>query len=99
MSCRDRARFGLCVIVALAACRGGRQPGLGRLPKGLTPQSLNVLLVTLDTTRADRIGAFGGPPGLTPNLDALAARATRFTRATAVTPLTLAAHSTMMTGL
>lgn len=99
MSRRDRALAALSALVVLAACRGGESSGLGRLPRGMTPQSLNVLLVTLDTTRADRIGAFGGPPGLTPNIDALAARATRFTRATAVTPLTLAAHSTMMTGL
>src|SRR6478736_532637 len=40
----------------------------------------NVLLITIDTLRVDRVGAFGGPPGLTPNLDRLAADGVRFTR-------------------
>jgi arylsulfatase A-like enzyme/Tfp pilus assembly protein PilF len=100
MSRRGRSVLLLCLIAALAACRGGTtERGLGRLPSGLSPQSLNVLLITLDTTRADHLGAYGGPPGLTPNLDAFAARSTRFTRAASVMPLTLGAHSTIMTGL
>jgi len=57
------------------------------------------VLVTLDTTRADALGAFGGPAGLTPHLDALAAESVRFTRARTVAPLTLPAHSSMLTGL
>lgn len=67
------------------------------------PADLSLLLVTLDTTRADRIGAFarpgGEPPPATPRLDALAARGTIFTQAVAVTPLTLPAHTTILTGL
>ncbi len=58
----------------------------------------SVLLVTLDTTRADRLGAYGGPPGATPQLDALAARAVVFERAFAVAPMTLPAHASMLTG-
>src|SRR6266542_5413623 len=48
----------------------------------------NVLLITIDTLRADRVGAFGGPAGLTPNLDKLAAEGLRLTRAYSSAPLT-----------
>jgi len=53
----------------------------------------NVLLVTLDTTRADRIGR-----GFTPNIDRVAAQGLRFTDARSVVPLTLPAHVSIMTG-
>ena len=59
----------------------------------------NALIVTFDTTRADAVGAHGGPPGITPRLDALASGGLTFTRARTVTPLTLPAHASMMTGL
>jgi arylsulfatase A-like enzyme/Flp pilus assembly protein TadD len=52
-----------------------------------------VLLITIDTLRADRVG-----PGLTPNLDALAARGTRYTHARTTVPLTLPSHTAMLTG-
>lgn len=56
----------------------------------------DLVLVTLDTTRRDAIGAYGGPP--TPTLDALAAEGIRFDRATTVAPLTLPAHASLLTG-
>lgn len=59
----------------------------------------NVLLVTMDTTRADAIGAYGQALPTTPNLDALAAAGARFERAYTVTPLTIPAHSSIMTGM
>lgn len=59
----------------------------------------NVLLLTLDTTRADALGAFGGRGTHTPALDALAARGTRWEQAITSTPLTLPAHSSLFTGL
>jgi arylsulfatase A-like enzyme/cytochrome c-type biogenesis protein CcmH/NrfG len=58
----------------------------------------NVLLVTIDTLRADRLGSYGYASARTPVLDALAARGTRFARATTVVPLTLPAHSSLLTG-
>ncbi|MBK5259158.1 MAG: sulfatase-like hydrolase/transferase [Thermoanaerobaculia bacterium] len=60
---------------------------------------LNVLLITLDTTRADHLGSYGARNGATPSLDALAARGVRFELAQSVAPLTLPAHATMLTGL
>jgi arylsulfatase A-like enzyme len=59
----------------------------------------NVLLVTLDTTRADHLGAYGYGPALTPALDALASRGTRFDQAFTSCPMTLPAHATLLTGL
>lgn len=53
----------------------------------------NVLLITIDTLRADRVGP------LTPTLDALARRGARFTRAYAHAPTTLASHASILTGL
>jgi arylsulfatase A-like enzyme/Flp pilus assembly protein TadD len=56
------------------------------------------LLVTFDTTRADRIGAYGDADARTPTLDELARRGAMFTRAYAVAPVTLPAHASMLTG-
>jgi arylsulfatase A-like enzyme/Flp pilus assembly protein TadD len=83
----------LGVLVALSAfCLAA----CSRQPQAAAP---SVLLITLDTTRADRLGAYGGPAGATPQLDALAARAVVFERAFAVAPMTLPAHASMLTGL
>src|SRR5437899_11739200 len=58
----------------------------------------NIILITLDTTRADRMGFLGSDRGLTPNLDALARGATIFSRAYAQVPLTTPSHATILTG-
>ncbi len=58
----------------------------------------NVVLVTLDTTRADHIGCYGDADARTPALDALARRGVLFAQAATVAPLTLPAHSSIMTG-
>lgn len=54
--------------------------------------------MTIDTLRADRLGAYGYQPATTPNLDRLAATGVRFTDATAHSPLTLPAHAGILTG-
>ena len=64
----------------------------------------NVLLLTLDTTRADALGVYdlrkaGGGGARTPILDGLAARGMRWAQAITPTPLTLPAHSSLFTGL
>jgi choline-sulfatase len=58
----------------------------------------SIVLITLDTTRADRIGFDGSKRGLTPNLDALARQAVVFTRAYSQVPLTTPSHATILTG-
>lgn len=72
---------------------------LGRLPGGVRPDRLNVLLITLDTTRWDRIGAYGDGAAATPSLDRLAGEGVLFEQTIAPAPLTLPAHSTLFTGL
>jgi arylsulfatase A-like enzyme len=58
-----------------------------------------VLLVTVDTLRADRVGAYGDEAARTPHMDALAAGGVLFERAYTPAPVTLPAHASMMTGL
>jgi arylsulfatase A-like enzyme/Tfp pilus assembly protein PilF len=58
----------------------------------------NIILITLDTTRADRMGFLGSKRGLTPNLDGLARRGVAFSRAYAHVPLTTPSHATILTG-
>jgi arylsulfatase A-like enzyme/Tfp pilus assembly protein PilF len=82
------------VALAAAAIAARCAPG-GRWP-GARPR--NLLVVTLDTLRADRLGSYGYAAALTPRLDALAARGLRFAQATTVVPLTLPAHSSLFTG-
>lgn len=75
-------------------------PILVLLLTGCGPSSPpNILLFTLDTTRADSIGAYGNTAVQTPNIDRLAREGARFDRAYTVTPLTIPAHSSMMTGM
>jgi len=58
----------------------------------------NVLLVTIDTVRADHIGAYGATTGATPTLDRLAREGVRFADATSQAPLTGPAHAAILTG-
>jgi arylsulfatase A-like enzyme/tetratricopeptide (TPR) repeat protein len=58
----------------------------------------NVVVITLDTTRADHLGCYGYAEAETPNLDALARRGVLFSQASTPAPLTLPAHSSIMTG-
>ena len=59
----------------------------------------NILLVSFDTTRADRLGAYGWRHARTPAIDGLAREGVLFTHAYAPVPLTLPSHAAMMTGL
>jgi arylsulfatase A-like enzyme/Tfp pilus assembly protein PilF len=71
---------------------------LGTLPSGVARDQLNVILLTLDTLRADHLGAYGSTDVRTPNLDRLAREGVVFEQAMTTAPLTLPAHSSMMTG-
>jgi arylsulfatase A-like enzyme/Tfp pilus assembly protein PilF len=59
----------------------------------------NVLVVTLDTFRADRLGSYGSKAGLTPELDRLASEGIRFEQVLSHAPLTLPAHTSLFTSL
>ena len=58
----------------------------------------SILLITLDTTRADRMGFLGSTRRLTPALDAFARNAVVFTRAYSQAPVTTVSHATLLTG-
>lgn len=58
----------------------------------------NIILITLDTVRADRVGFLGSQRGLTPHLDALARQSVVFTHAYSQVPITTASHATILTG-
>lgn len=83
---RILAAAAACVALAAAGCGGSVLPG-----------ERSVILVTLDTTRADRIGVYGGPVP-TPHLDRVAREGALFLQAASQVPLTLPAHSSMLTG-
>ena len=59
----------------------------------------NLLLITLDTTRADRIGCYGYEGASTPHIDALARSGVKFETCLSPTPLTLPSHASILTGL
>ena len=82
--------------VALLAECGGATGSVA--PKPVPSPHPNIVLITLDTTRADRMGFLGSDRGLTPNLDALARQATVFARAYSQVPLTTPSHASIFTG-
>jgi len=59
----------------------------------------NLLLVTIDTMRADHVGAYGYAAARTPTLDRIAREGARFDRAFAPSPITLTSHASLLTGL
>ncbi len=86
---RRRLPIGLLAVVLLIGLIGCR-------PEAERPSLL--IFLTVDTLRSDRIGAFGGELGLTPNLDALAQESIVFSSTYAPTSFTLPSVSAMMTG-
>ncbi len=82
----------VCATAGLAAAPAPRPSAGG------TRAAPSILLITLDTTRADHVGPRAGG-SLTPNLDALAARGMRYSRALTSSPLTLPAHGSLLSGL
>src|SRR5256885_1020292 len=96
----SRAAHG--VLLAALSVAAIDAVGCGRPDRGATaafaaPRA--IVLITIDTLRADRRGAYGSRAGLPPTLDRFAAGAARFTAAVTQVPLTLPAHATILTGL
>jgi arylsulfatase A-like enzyme/Tfp pilus assembly protein PilF len=85
----------LFLLIALSTVAAQRPKAV---PRRSPQQFPNVIVITLDTTRADRMGFLGAKLGLTPNLDAVARQGVVFTRTYAHVPLTTASHATIFTG-
>lgn len=89
-------------VVATLRLRGRGEsvtPEPGPLWQSGDATGLNVLLVTLDTVRADRLGCYGYEQADTPTFDSLAERGVLFDDAVTSVPLTLPSHATILTGL
>ncbi|HEX5758149.1 MAG TPA: sulfatase-like hydrolase/transferase, partial [Thermoanaerobaculia bacterium] len=86
----DRAFLAVATVALLA--------GGGCAREGAAGAGASVLLVTLDTVRADRLGCYGGSAA-TPALDRLAREGVRFAAASTPAPLTLPAHASLLSGL
>jgi tetratricopeptide (TPR) repeat protein len=69
-----------------------------RFARESAPHQGPIVLITVDGLRADRLPAYGGPAGATPNIDRLAERGIVFERAYTHSPLTLPAHAALVTG-
>jgi len=76
----------VCAVALLANC-------------SRAPSQVSLLLITLDTTRADHLGTYGLSGAKTPHLDRLAAEGIRYEHAYSPAPITLPAHASLMTGL
>jgi len=87
-----RTRIAVVSVAAAAVLAAGWWWGVAR------PRHPNLLLITIDTLRADHVGAYGAKNGATPSLDALAARGVRFEQAQTAVPLTGPSHATILTG-
>src|SRR5580704_9732481 len=82
----------LTVLMSVAAVASGQTMQPSRAARA------NVVLITIDTLRADHLGCYGNSQVLTPNIDRLAAEGTRFKTAVTSAPLTLPSHCSIMTG-
>lgn len=79
----------LCLL-ALAACADPSRPA--------PPRDGRLCVIVIDATNAAHLSSYGGPAGLTPNIDALAARGRRFARAVSNNTWTLPSTASLMTG-
>jgi len=93
------AALGLALAAALWTRGNNRRPAPAPLSAPTPAAIRTVVLITVDTLRADRVGAYGWAAARTPAMDALAARGVRFTRAFATAPITLPSHASLLTGL
>lgn len=90
--------LGLAGLVSLVGgCRRG--PPAGDAETTTAEQNLNVLLITVDTTRADCLRCYGHPVVRTPAIDKLAVEGALFTQCTSCAPITLPSHASILTGV
>src|SRR5919197_3435575 len=93
---RNPSSFLRCAVIGvfLALCHSAASAA-AKTQSTIRP---NVLLVTIDTLRADHLGCYGYRQIKTPNIDSLAADGIRFEKAFTPVPITLPAHAALLTG-
>ncbi|MGA1842912.1 MAG: sulfatase, partial [bacterium] len=91
-----RILYIIFTVLSLCICFNGVLSAMGVSPK---PLDYNLLLITIDTIRADHLGCYGYKYIKTPNIDKLASEGVLFYNAFTPVPITLPSHSSMMTGL
>lgn len=79
----------LLIVLSLTACSSQAPPPVA---------ARHLVLVTIDTLRADHVGAYGYPAARTPTLDRLCLDGVRFDRAYATAPITLTSHASLLSG-
>jgi arylsulfatase A-like enzyme/Flp pilus assembly protein TadD len=97
------ALFGSCAMMAMPYCPNHRiSPGvlsaLVLFTWARAEASDSVLLITIDTLRADHLGCYGDARAVTPAIDSLAKQSVKFEHAFAAVPLTLPSHAALLTG-
>ena len=101
LSCPSMPRLSISLLLAVLVSCGPRHETASETP-GAVPvyprASLNLVLVTIDTVRADRLPAYGYTGIATPALDTIAREGVRFANAATTVPFTLPAHSSILTG-
>lgn len=93
-------RFPVAALLAgvMVSCSRDQTPPKAAAPPA-APAKPNLVLITMEATRADHLGCYDDPQAKTPALDGLAREGAIFSRAIAVAPLTLPSHASMFTGL
>ncbi len=100
-----RRALGLCaslLSLALLACQGPAPESAPELSTGPATEAdgrPNLILLSVDTLRADHLGCYGYPRPTSPNLDRFAATAIRYANAYSPAPWTLPSHAAMLTGV
>ena len=85
------------MALSIMACSGCGESGSGN--PGETALRPNLLMLSLDTTRADHLGAYGHPEIETPRIDSLAEEGALFEHCAAPVPLTVPSHASLMLSL
>ncbi|MCG3126223.1 MAG: Beta-barrel assembly-enhancing protease [Phycisphaerae bacterium] len=98
MTAPPRAIIHAATACALLVCALGSTAGCNPAGSGSSSQPLNVLLISIDTTRADHLGCYGNRQVRTPAIDRLASEGVLFEQCISPAPLTLPSHATMLTG-
>ena len=90
-----RVALAILLCCVISGCRGTRN---NAVPASAPSAARNLVIITIDTLRADRVRAYGYAAGRTAAMDRLAREGVMFTHAYATAPITLTSHASLMTG-